>query len=200
MRTGIFGGTFDPPHEGHRKFAEEFIGRLSLDRLIVIPTFIPPHKTHGDTADSADRMKMTELLFEDNPDVQVSDMEIERKGKSYTCDTVKLLHEKYPDDELIFLMGSDMLFSFHRWKNPDTILRYVRICAVTRTTKTDTQALTEYVKEHFPQDVDKFIIRSFSPCEVSSTCVRAAIRSGKPTDGMINRRIEEYIKVKELYL
>lgn len=200
MRIGIFGGTFDPPHEGHRKYAEEFIDRLSLDRLIVIPTFIPPHKTHDKTADSADRIEMTKLLFESNPKVSISDMEIQRKGKSYTCDTVRILHEKFPYDELIFLMGSDMLFSFHSWWKPDEIIKYVKICAVSRFADVDTKKMEDYVAEHFPKNADRFIIKSFSPYEVSSTELREAIKSGNPTCDMINKKILEYIKVKELYL
>lgn len=200
MRIGIFGGTFDPPHEGHKRFADEFIVRLSLDKLLVIPTCIPPHKENTDTADGADRLKMCEILFGDDKKVQVSDMEIAREGKSYTCETVRLLTDEYPDDELIFLLGSDMLLSFHRWWKPEEIIKYVKICAVTRSGNVGEKALELYVDKFFPDNKDRFIICKFKPVEVSSTEIRERIKSGRSTDGLLNPQVMEYIKEKELYL
>jgi nicotinate-nucleotide adenylyltransferase len=200
MRIGIFGGTFDPPHEGHRKFAEEFIDRLKLDRLLVIPTFIPPHKEHDDTADSADRFNMVKLMFDENEKVTVSDLELRREGKSYTCDTVRELSEIYPDDELIFLLGSDMLLSFHTWRQPEEIIRYVKICAVTRSGDIGEKTLKAYVDEHFPTYKNRFIICSFIPLEISSTEIRQNVKCGKKIDGMVSEQILKYIREKELYL
>ena len=121
MRIGIFGGTFDPPHAGHKKYADEVRNKLSLDNLIVIPTAAPPHKQKKTSTTAEDRLNMLGLLFEKDSGVLVSDMEIARGGRSYTFETVTLLREQYPDDELIFILGSDMLLSFHTWKNPDVI-------------------------------------------------------------------------------
>lgn len=199
MRIGIFGGTFDPPHEGHRKYACEAIRRLSLDRLIVIPTFTPPHKAF-DGVSADDRLAMTRLLFKDEERITVSDTELVRKGKSYTCETVAQLRKEYPDDELIFLVGSDMLLSFHTWRKPEEILRCVKICAVSRDSSADEASMRKYIDEHFYEDRDRFIICSFTPIEISSTQVRNAVRNGEPTDGMISEQIRKYIIEKELYL
>lgn len=200
MRIGIFGGTFDPPHAGHKKYADEFKEKLSLDKLLVIPTATPPHKSNEQTADSLDRLNMLKILFGADGTAEVCDMEIVRGGKSYTYETVTLLREQYPDDELIFLLGSDMLFSFHRWVNPDTILEKVKICAVTRCGDIDEKNLLGYIDEYFPDKKDRFIICEFEPIELSSTEIRNAIKNGDTVDGLLNEQVLKYIKEKELYL
>ena len=200
MRIGIFGGTFDPPHAGHKKYADEIAVKLSLDRLLVIPTATPPHKGGKNPISSEDRFAMVKILFADDIGVEVSDMEIARGGRSYTYETVTLLREIYPDDELIFILGSDMLLSFHTWKNPDVILSHVKICAVTRSDSIDKEQLEEYVEEHFPKNKERFITCNFDPIEVSSTQIRNAIRNGESVEGLVDRRVMEYIKEKELYL
>ena len=200
MRIGIFGGTFDPPHNGHRKYALEAIDKFQLDMLLVVPTYAAPHKFHKGTADSTDRMAMTQLLFGDDSRVNVSDIEIQRQGKSYTVDTVKQLREEYPDDELIFLMGSDMLLSFHRWREPEEIIKYVRIGAVTRCDEIEKDELEQYVSRYFPDDTDRFVICDFEPIELSSTEVRLAVQEGRDISEMVQPQVEEYIKEKELYL
>lgn len=197
MRIGIFGGTFDPPHIGHRKYACEFIDRLALDKLIVIPTCIPPHKEY-DGVSGSDRLAMTKLLFTDIDKIDVSDMEIRRKGKSYTCDTVRALSEKYFGDELIFLMGSDMLLSFHTWREPLTILKYVKICAVSRESNITKEQLSEYVDRYFKEKADRFIICDFLPVEVSSTDVRISMENNQSSK-FITAEVLNYIKEKGLY-
>lgn len=200
MKTGIFGGTFNPPHNGHKKYAREIIGRLGLDRLIVIPTCVPPHKSEEKPVSGEDRFEMTKLCFSDIPEAEVSDIELCRGGKSYTVDTVTELSEKYPHDELIFIMGSDMLLSFHRWREPHEILRKVKICAVTRLGSITKSELESYVDKYFSPERDRFIIEDFSPLEISSTEVRNAVQNGGDTDGLLDKRVAEYIKKKELYL
>lgn len=200
MRIGIFGGTFDPPHAGHKKYADELKERLSLDKLIVVPTATPPHKQKKTDTSDEDRLNMLRILFEADGRVEVSDMEIARGGRSYTFETVTLLREQYPEDELIFMIGSDMLLSFHTWKNPDVILEKVRICAVTRDDGIDEKKLAEYAREHFPGSEDRFIICGFEPIEVSSTQIREKIRNGESVDGLLQPQVLEYIKEKELYL
>ncbi len=200
MRIGIFGGTFDPPHAGHKKYADEIVKKLSLDRLLVIPTATPPHKGGKNPIDSADRLAMVQILFDDDSDVEVSDMEITRGGRSYTYETVTLLRETYPDDELFFVLGSDMLFSFHTWRNPEVILSHVKICAVTRTDDINKEMLQEYIEKYFPEQKDRFITCDFDPIEISSTQIRDAIRNGEAVEGLVDRQVIEYIKEKELYL
>lgn len=200
MKIGIYGGTFDPPHAGHKKYADEFKERLSLDKLIVIPTATPPHKTKSSFSSSEERLEMLKILFSGETDVEVSNIEILRGGKSYTYETVTFLREKYPDDELIFLLGSDMLFTFHKWLNPEVILSKVKICAVTRSGEFGEEKLREYIEEKFTENKERFITCKFEPIELSSTQIREAIRDGKSVDGLIDERVLKYITEKELYL
>ena len=200
MRIGIFGGTFDPPHAGHKKYADEVRNKLSLDNLIVIPTAAPPHKQKKTSTTAEDRLNMLGLLFEKDSGVLVSDMEIARGGRSYTFETVTLLREQYPDDELIFILGSDMLLSFHTWKNPDVILEKVKICAVTRDGEISKKMLGEYTEKHFPGKKERFIICDFEPIEISSTEIREKVKNGLSVEGLVDAQVMEYIKEKELYL
>ena len=107
MRIGIYGGTFNPIHTAHVHLVREFIKRLSLDRVILIPTGTPPHKATHQLASGADRIEMCRLAAADIAEcpVTVSDIEVLRTGKSYTADTMTELKAQYPDDELFLLMG-----------------------------------------------------------------------------------------------
>ena len=127
-------------------------------------------------------------------------MDITRGGRSYTYETVTLLREIYPDDELFFILGSDMLLSFHTWRNPEVILSHVKICAVTRTDSINNEMLQEYIEKYFPEQKDRFITCDFDPVEISSTQIRDAIRRGEDVEGLLDVQVMEYIKEKELYL
>ncbi|MEE0981481.1 MAG: hypothetical protein U0K91_07330, partial [Acutalibacteraceae bacterium] len=109
-------------------------------------------------------------------------------------------HGIYPDDELIFLLGSDMLFSFHSWRNPDVILSHVKICAVTRNDEINEEELREYIEKYFPDNKERFITCDFDPIELSSTQIRNAVRDGESVEGLLDAEVLKYIKEKELYL
>lgn len=140
MKIGIYGGTFDPPHLGHMKAAKEAINGLGLDKLFFIPSAIPPHKilpVSGATA--TQRVEMTGLMADGlsvelgrKKCVEVLDIEVERGGISYTIDTIRGLKEKYKDSDFILLMGSDMLYSFTTWKEPEEIVNEVSLAVFAR--------------------------------------------------------------------
>ena len=120
----FFGGTFDPPHIEHINMVKAVKKEINPDKIIIMPTFIPPHKKVFMTATASDRLKMCELAFGDIGDVEISDWEIRQKGKSFSCLTVKSLAEKHKGYDILFLMGTDMISTFHKWKNPTEILKY----------------------------------------------------------------------------
>ena len=195
MRIGIFGGTFNPPHQGHKKLALEFMSRLSLDLMLIIPTFAPPHKEAPDLATGEDRLNMCRLCFSEDC-FSVSDIELERKGKSYTVNTLRQIKEAYPDDELFFIMGSDMLLSFHTWREPEEILNLATVCAAEREDG-QTAELCEYVGNRYSHRKDRFIILDFSPVEVSSTQLR---KNHLYADAdLISPLVENYIQERGLY-
>jgi len=109
MKIGILGGTFNPIHIGHLILAEEAREKLGLDRIIFVPTYLPPHKDNNDIAAATHRYKMIKLVIKTNRFLAVSDIEIKRDGRSYTIDTIKEFKKLYGNDELYFIIGSDLL-------------------------------------------------------------------------------------------
>lgn len=199
MLIGIFGGTFDPPHNGHKKLALEFTEKFRPGKLLIIPTYIPPHKVRSGGADCNDRLNMARLMFSDIKEAEISDVETERGGKSYTADTVTQLKEMYPDDELMFIMGSDMLFTFHLWYKPEVILSCCRICAVSRCKDISTDDLKKYVYEYFPDNTDRFEFCDFEPWEMSSTDLRCLAENNEISELYTCAGVIDYIREKELY-
>ncbi len=132
-RTGLFGGTFNPPHAGHISAAAEAVRSLGLDKLIIMPTGTPPHKVMEPGAPDADaRFEMTKLAAAEIENAVVSDEEIRRGGKSYTADTVRSLLAAEPDTELWLIMGEDMLFSFERWYDSRWLMDNVKLAVFAR--------------------------------------------------------------------
>ena len=206
MKIGIYGGSFNPPHLGHMAAAESAAKYLGLDELLLIPAGIPPHKMlSADAAGADDRLAMTRLMGEQialdtGVKVTVSDMEIARGGKSYTADTLRILHEEHPDDELWLLMGSDMVLTFQYWYKPDEIVRYAGLCAFGRTEKDGEELFApqrKYLGQRFP---GSRIVTMTLPnlVDVSSTELRARIPK-RETDGLLAPAVLGYIYRKHLY-
>ena len=141
-RIGIYGGTFNPPHIGHIQAAQQALSALNLDRIILIPDKIAPHKEiPSGSPTPQQRMDMLRIAAENRPGLEVSDIELNREGVSYTYLTVEELKNKYPDSELVLLMGTDMFLSFHTWKNPDIILKNVSLGVFCRGEKGEKAAI-----------------------------------------------------------
>mgnify|MGYP001097560417 FL=1 len=124
LRVGLMGGSFDPIHIGHVRIASEARKALDLDRVLFLPSGRPPHKAHLG-ASAAQRLEMTKLATQGLPWAEASDIELHHTGKSYTSDTLRMLHQQYPDAELWLLMGTDMFLSLQDWREPQEILRQV---------------------------------------------------------------------------
>ena len=118
MKLGIFGGTFNPPHTAHLIGAELVREKFYLDRILFIPTYIPPHKEQPEISPAA-RMRMLHIAIEDNPYFQLVDLEIKRREISYTVDTIREIIAKNPGDSLYLIMGTDQALEFREWKEPD---------------------------------------------------------------------------------
>ena len=186
MKIGIFGGTFNPPHLGHLRLVCAFADRFSLERVWIIPTFEPPHKSTAELADGATRMEMCRLLFDD-PRFEVSDIELRRGGKSYTVETLRALHAQFPNDRLFFLVGSDMLRSFETWYLPDEIRRLCTLCAAVR-----------HAGETLP-NIQAEVLEDFDPIDVSSTEVRRRVRMGDRVEEYLGAALADYVTKKNLY-
>ena len=131
---GIYGGSFNPPHKGHMLAAAQCRAALGLERVIVIPAAVPPHKALADgSPDAQTRLALTKLAVKGLDGFEVSDMELRREGPSYTVDTLRQLSAQHPDDALWLMMGTDMFLSFASWREPEQIARLARIVCFART-------------------------------------------------------------------
>ncbi len=198
MRIGIFGGTFNPPHKGHKKLALEMKNKADLDSILIIPTFTPPHKEGKDLASGEHRIRMCEMMFSEEF-FTVSDMEINRQGKSFTYDTLLELKRKFPDDELFLIIGSDMLLSFHTWFRYEDILSMVTLCVATREDKVAYDELITYSDKVLRLTESEIIIADIEPYECSSTDVRNHLSLGSDVSIMTGREIFDYVRLNLIY-
>ena len=201
MRIGIFGGTFNPPHRGHVTMARAAVEQLSLDKLLVIPAGIPPHKQLPEgSASNEQRYEMAVLLAGAVGKCAVADdRELRREGKSYTADTLLQLREEYPEDELWLLMGSDMFLSLHTWCRPEVVCRAANIAAFSRC-EADERAAFEAQKANLEQlySARVAILDNPNVIEVSSTDVRAAL-SADEGEALLPPAVWGYVQREHLY-
>jgi nicotinate-nucleotide adenylyltransferase len=188
MRIGILGGTFDPVHNGHIYLAKKACAKLSLDKIIFIPTYIPPHKKGLKLASAKHRYNMLKLAISGNKKFRLSDMEIRRKGRSYSAETLRRLRKKYGyKAELFFITGSDSLKELHKWRNLPEILRFSKFVVVER---------PNFKVRNVPPG---FIILKINAKNISSTDIRNRIKSNKPIGRLIPVPVKSYIYSRDVY-
>lgn len=187
MKIGILGGTFNPIHIGHLILAEEIREKLKLDKVIFVPTYLPPHKDNSDIAAAQDRYRMAKLAIKTNGYFLVSDIEIERNGRSYTIDTLREFKKIYPHDELYFITGSDLLKYLDEWKDLGEIIQMVKFIVVTR---------PGYPLEKIPSYIQTVAIRAV---DVSAFEVRQAVRENRSFRYLVPEAVYNYIIKKKLY-
>lgn len=197
-RIGIFGGTFNPIHNGHILLAQYCKYELELDKVILIPTYSPPHKSSDDLAYEADRLNMCRIVCENLDGFEVSDIEIKRKGKSYTYQTLSCLKEIYPNDELFFIMGADMFLSLDKWKYPEIIFQKASIIAVPRDISNVSELKDYYKNVIAPMGALAYILPN-SVMQVSSTYIRENIDNYNTVKNLIDDRVYDYIVLNKLY-
>ena len=194
-RIGIFGGTFNPPHLGHIEAAKSFQDSVNLDTLIIMPTYIPPHKGYNSSVTCDQRLEMCRLAFKDLNQTLISDHEIKRGGTSYTYLT---LQEFSNDDvELFFLCGTDMILTMDLWKNPEIIFRLSTICYVRRENDEATTALIDQkCNEYLRKYGARIIPIKDDVIEISSSAIR---ENSELSAQYLKKDVEEYIRKERLY-
>ena len=195
IKTGIFGGAFNPPHTGHINLAKEAIEQLKLRKLLIIPTFESPHKATK-LAPFEERAEMCWRAFSGISDkCEVEICEIERKlgGISYTINTLRALKKRYTDARFFLLIGGDMLFSFTEWYKYESILKECEVCAAARGGDNFSEML-EYATE-----VGHIKVLPTNVVDISSTEIREKIQKGEDTSAWINEDVRGYIEEKGLY-
>ncbi len=195
-RLGIFGGTFDPIHLGHLLVAEELRFRLSLDRVLFLPSNLPPHKTGQSVGPNDDRMVMLRAALEGNPRFEISMVDMERAGLSYTADSLEILGERYSDSELYFLMGQDSLRDLPTWHDPNRIARSARLGVALRPgVNVDLDAIVSVV----PDARDRVELVPVPLIQISSREIRRRVRAGEPITYHVPKPVEEHILRRSLY-
>lgn len=192
MRMGIFGGSFDPVHSEHVGLALAAKRALGLDRVVVVPSYVAPHKRGGAAADGKHRLEMCRIAFGDL--AEVSDLEIAGEGTSYTYLTCRRFRERYPEAGLFFLVGADMLENFFTWKRPEEIVRCVTLAACGRGERSPSHLHRKFVSR-FGTD---FAEVPFTGEAVSSTEIRVMLAFGK-TPEHVAPAVLGYIRANGLY-
>lgn len=199
IKTGIFGGAFNPVHNGHLNLAKKYFEALKLDRIIFIPTALPPHKTDRFLADKEDRFNMLTLAISDCREFEISDIEFERQGKSYTYDTLCLLKEKYPNDDFFLIIGSDQFLTFNLWYRYMDILNMVTLCTAAREKGEQRQKIIDFSNNLEGLNKDKLCLLESEAVEVSSSQIRDKIKKGEDVSSLVPEKVYNYIVEKGLY-
>ncbi len=197
-RIGILGGTFNPVHHGHLLAAECVRNALQLEKIIIIPTANPPHKNVIESTDEKQRMQMVKLACESNLFFEVSALEIERPGISYTIDTMRQLRSTYPHSTLFLILGTDALLLIKTWKHYREVLSLCTLVIVTRPGYIVDRNMDELqsITENF---WDETIFVEIPRLDISSQMIRQRIAEGKSIKYLLPAKVEEYIYENKLY-
>ena len=199
-RLAIMGGTFDPIHMGHLRMAHAVQQQLAFDRVVFLPSYIPPHKqTRSDFASWQDRLAMVELAVQNYADFVVSSLEFDRGGISYTYDTVNFLQELWPDAAIYLIIGEDSLTQLYTWYRALDLLRLVYFVAAERPGYEGEVGVARLTKAYGSWAAEKIIHAEVPETAISSTEIRKRLREGKPIRGMVPMAVDQYIYERGLY-
>lgn len=196
-KIGVLGGTFDPIHHGHLAAAEEARVKLGLDKVLFVVASIPPHKQNEPVTPAPHRLAMVELALASNPYFEISRIDMERPGPSYTVDTVSLLQKELGTEvEIYFIMGLDSLWQLPTWKDPQRLIQLSRLVAVNRPGyEVDLGELEEKV----PGISQRTQIMATPEVDVSASDLQERVRDGLPIKYQVPPAVEEYIYAHNLY-
>ena len=196
MKILIFGGSFNPVHNGHLHLYRTLRDLVKPDKTLVIPTYIPVHKAVGeDFLAPEHRLEMSRLAFDD-ADVEVSDLEISQSKPCYSFDTLNKIREMYPDAELYLACGTDMFTTFDQWYRYRDIYQLATICAVARDDSLD--KMKAFAKEQEKLGM-KYLLSQAEPYVISSSDIRDMLRRGEDASAHLPNAVNEYISQNGLY-
>lgn len=196
MKIAIYGGAFNPVHVEHVNIALAAKKLLGLDKIIVVPTFISPHKSGSMSARGKDRLQMCRLAFAGVEGVEVSDYELKRGGVSYSYVTCRHFKKLYPNDDLYFIIGSDLLGGFNLWREPEEILKCVTLAVCARV---DAGALKSDIKKFQSRFNKEIVPFDYVGKAVSSTRVRALAALGEDISKYVPNSVKRHICGHQLY-
>jgi nicotinate-nucleotide adenylyltransferase len=200
-RLGIMGGTFDPIHIGHLAIAEAARETLGLDRVLFLPAGAPPHKPGSVTASAADRVAMVTLAIAGNPAFELSRVDVDRAGPSYTADSIRLIAagERAADrePELILVVSAETFAELPDWHEPERLLAQAGVAVVPR----DGHPAPDpaWIKRHFPDQVERILVLDGPRLGISSTAIRERVRTARSIRYLVPEAVERYIVDHGLY-
>jgi nicotinate-nucleotide adenylyltransferase len=189
LKVGVYGGSFDPIHNGHLITAQAVKEMRELDRIIFVPSYISPHKQDVETSDIEHRVNMLQLAIKPIPYFEVSDVEINRKMVSYTVDTLRELSESYKHIELI--IGYDNIFKFHTWRQPDEIIRLAKLVVLRRKLNIPRGKQNKFYR------AAAFVKSPF--IQISGSVIRRRASENLPINFMVPEKVQDYILKNKLY-
>lgn len=191
VKIGLFGGTFNPIHNAHLKVSETALEQFGLEKIIFIPSKIPPHKRDRDLPEPELRYEMVELAIKEEPRFEISSIEINREGPSYTIDTINQMKEKY--DDLAFIVGADNLLQIQTWKKPEKLLSSCPFLIAPRRGYSE-----EDFKKGFFKDKD-LIFLEMEEIKISSTKIRKMYQKGLNIDNFVPCSVKRFIEERDIY-
>jgi len=200
MHIGILGGSFDPVHLGHLIMAQDALERFDLDRALFVPAAQPPHKAGGPRAAAEHRMAMLAAAIEGQPDMEISPLEIERGGVSYSVDTVADLQQRRPRDVFSFIIGADTLRELHTWTRVEELLDRCRFLTLCRPGYPVRELTPERLR--LPPARAAQLLRdcvSGHEIQISSSDIRMRLAEGLPIRYLVHPAVEMYIAEHRLY-
>ena len=199
LKIGIMGGTFDPIHYGHLVTAEGARSAFNLDQVLFLPTGRPPHKTMAKVSDPEHRYMMTVLATLTNPHFEVSRLEIDRSGVSYTIDTLRILRKQYGQQaELFFITGADAMFDIMSWKDAEDYLTIAHFVAASRP-GFSLEELPQSTRVWVDQHRERFHVLQVPAMAISSTEIRERVGLGNSIRYLVPESVEHYIRRQHLY-
>ena len=198
-KIGIMGGTFNPIHNAHLVLAEEAYNQYGLDQVLFMPTKHPPHKSGQDLASDEHRKNMIVLAIKDNPHFRLSTLELERKGITYTAETLKILTSIEKDAEYYFIIGGDSLMSILSWKEPETIFSLTNLIAAGRD-GIDTEEIQNQIEHLRETNQAKIFTLDVPELEISSNFIRNRIAGNETFRYYVPEEVYKYIQRHHLYM
>lgn len=212
MHIAIMGGTFNPIHLGHLRIPEEVREYLNIDQILFIPTFMPPHKNNGSLISPEDRLEMVKLAIKDNPNFQVSDMEIKRGGRSYSIETLQALQKEMPEAEISFIVGTDSFNEITTWCEYERLFELANFIVVPRhgyPVKKIAEVLPDKTARQWTYDPEKdayahkngktVTYLKTTLMDISASDIRQRLKEGRTIRYLMPQDVEKYIMGKGLY-
>jgi nicotinate-nucleotide adenylyltransferase len=199
VRVALLGGTFNPPHLAHLLCASEAADQLGLDRVVLVPVFSPPHKEAPDDPGPEVRLELCELAVAGDERLEVSRLEIDRGGPSFTVDTLRVLHARHPEHELIFIVGGDMAVSLPTWKEPRAVLDLATLAIAERSGALRRDVIERLTAEYGEDVTQRLDFFDMPRIDISSSEIRRRVAAGRSIRYLVPEPVAEHIARRGLY-